>query len=535
MTQPFYLRSDVFLEPLFNQWFAWPYLISPAAAAMNIANHHTKIMKSYIANPKAHAVAVKNPALLGGPFMDFPAERESEIRALLERTIAESGDMIEFAAAVKAFDLRLLEESDGSSLESWYATLPAPLRGYVELVYDLNNQPSLRFIEALLYRSCYYKRSAQSVSLGLMQGDSRPFVLSTPRPPSEETLNLKVPFDHPFIDALFAMRATPQTQAEIRALLGDAQMLGGLPFEKLFTTKAPPSIPDRPPPGELRIRYFGHACVLFETSQVAILADPVISYAYPSEIPRYTMQDLPEHIDYVVITHSHQDHLHLETLLQLRHKIGQILVPKNNGGSLADPSLKLLLRHVGFPSVTEMEDLDGIDLPDGGRLEALPFLGEHADMNIRSKAAYFLNLVGKRIIVGADSSNLDPNLYRHLHHLTGDIHMMFLGMECVGGPMSWLYGPLLSKPLNRKKDHSRRFTGCDFKAASAITDLLNVGEIYIYAMGSEPWLNYFMSVNLNETSKPIVEANKLIEHCNKKNSHCERLFGCKEIIRRKQN
>ena len=35
-----YLRQDVVAEPLFNQWYAWSYLISPMTAAMYIANSH---------------------------------------------------------------------------------------------------------------------------------------------------------------------------------------------------------------------------------------------------------------------------------------------------------------------------------------------------------------------------------------------------------------------------------------------------------------------------------------------------------------
>ena len=49
---------------------------------------------------------------------------------------------------------------------------------------------------------------------------------------------------------------------------------------------------------------------------------------------RYTYADLPETIDYVLITHNHQDHCMFETLLQLRHRIKNIIVPKNNGGGL---------------------------------------------------------------------------------------------------------------------------------------------------------------------------------------------------------
>jgi len=47
--------------------------------------------------------------------------------------------------------------------------------------------------------------------------------------------------------------------------------------------------------------YFGHACILLETNDVSVLLDPVLSYTYESYISRYTYEDLPEVIDYVLI------------------------------------------------------------------------------------------------------------------------------------------------------------------------------------------------------------------------------------------
>jgi hypothetical protein len=82
-----YLRQNIQVEPLFNQWYAWTHLIAPHTAAMNVANSHVKKMQSYVNAPQLHADAVKNPAMLGGPFIDYQGRRVSEIRALWEKTI----------------------------------------------------------------------------------------------------------------------------------------------------------------------------------------------------------------------------------------------------------------------------------------------------------------------------------------------------------------------------------------------------------------------------------------------------------------
>src|SRR5262249_60889644 len=81
-----YLRPNIQVEPLFDYWYAWSHLIPPATAARNMTERHFKIMDSYINAPQVHANAVKNPKLLGGPFMDFGGERGDEIRKLREKT-----------------------------------------------------------------------------------------------------------------------------------------------------------------------------------------------------------------------------------------------------------------------------------------------------------------------------------------------------------------------------------------------------------------------------------------------------------------
>src|SRR5262249_19530540 len=158
-----YLRPNIQVEPLFDYWYAWSHLIPPATAARNMTERHFKIMDSYINAPQAHANAVKNPKLLGGPF--------------------------------------------------------------------------------------------------------------------------------------------------------------------------------------------GHACILLETPDINMLFDPVLSYTYESKVSRYTYEALPDSIDYVIITHNHQDHVLFETILQIRHKVKNFVAPASSGGFLQDPSLKLILKAIGCKNV----------------------------------------------------------------------------------------------------------------------------------------------------------------------------------------
>ncbi len=522
-----YLRQNVQLEPLFNQWYAWPLLIAPATAAMNIANSHIKIMKSYVMAPQIHAAANKNPAMRGGPFIDYEGKRVDEIKALMERTIKDQADKIKFAEAIASANELLSNEAKGYSLEPLYPSLPEVLKGYVELGYDLNNNPSVRFIENLLYESPLYDPSLQSLAFSTINQDERAFVFSTPRLEDDKNLHLRLPFNHEGIDELFKMREVPQPFGYIKEVLGFDNELDEK-FSSFVSEEAPPK-PRRYDGDGVRVRYYGHACILVETKDVSILTDPVISYSYDNPFFRYTYVDLPEVIDYVLITHSHADHLMFESLLQLRHKIKQIIVPRNGGGYLQDPSLKTMLRRVGFKNVVEVDEMETVEVPGGG-ITAVPFFGEHADLSIRTKTAHLVRLQGKSVMCAADSANIEPKLYEHVHKVTGDVDVLFLGMECDGAPLTWVYGSLLTKPVDRKMDHSRKLSGSDCDRGMGIVGQFNCKHVYVYAMGAEPWLDFVTSIKYDETSKQIIESNKLVDACQRRGIESERLYGVKELF-----
>ena len=79
----------------------------------------------------------------------------------------------------------------------------------VEIVYDLNNQPSFRLIEPLLYRSRLYDDAYQSVTLSVISADDRPFVMSTPRLEKGNAIQLQIPFASERYDQLFRMKREP--------------------------------------------------------------------------------------------------------------------------------------------------------------------------------------------------------------------------------------------------------------------------------------------------------------------------------------
>jgi len=499
-----FLHPEVILEPLVDRWYAWSHLISPATAALNIVRRHLKIMDSYVQAPMVHAAAVRNPAMIGGPFLDCGGKRVEEVRSLVAQTRRDRSQLLRLSEALIALSQLLEQHTTGETLEPLYADIPDELRGYVELVYDLNHRPSFRLLEALLYQSPYMDDSAQSIVLRRAPGQ-RPFVGSTPRLDAPDQLHLTWPLADPRIDTLARLRHVGRPKSELLAELGlDADE------EALFLSFLTPERSARhTPPAAARCRYLGHACLLFETPETAVLVDPFINHGTGEE--SFTYADLPPYIDTVLVTHNHKDHMPLETLLELRHRVGTIVVPRSSGGALQDPSLALMLRHVGFENVVQVDDLDVLRSGDV-TITAVPFLGEHGDLDIRSKSAYALRIGDFTALLAADSRNVEPKTYTHLRRVLGPIDTLFLGMECDGAPVSWVYGPLFPGGIQRRQDQHRRLAGSDCVRGVAMAEALGCRAAYVYAMGLEPWLSYIIATNYTPDSHPIVQANALVAH-----------------------
>jgi L-ascorbate metabolism protein UlaG (beta-lactamase superfamily) len=483
-------------------------------------------MDSYIKAPQVHAEAVKDPNLVGGPFIDYGGERVDEIRALRDETNRTRSHMMELSAALSDIDAILRARAKGFSLAPLYEEVPRILRGYIELVYDLNNNPSFRIIEPLLYKSHHYDRSSQSLMLSFTKGDKRPFALSTPRLEKRDSVHLRLPFDGEAADKLFRLRREPRQWGEIKETLGLYNEQCEV-FQSFLTSEPPPQ--RAPYVGDgVRWRYFGHACVLIETKRVSLLLDPLVSYTYPTDIPRYTYHDLPDFIDYVLLTHNHEDHVLFETLLQLRSKVKNVVLPRNATGLLQDPSLKLILQKIGFTNIIEIDDMESLSI-DGVEIIGIPFLGEHCDLDVKSKIAYAVRAGGRSLLFAADSCNLESCLYDHIRRDIGGFDTLFIGMECDGAPLTWLYKPFLTRRLERGMDDSRRLVGSNYEQAIGMVSRFDFQEVYVYAMGLEPWLGHVRGSRSTPQSRPIIESNLLVEECRKRGIISERLFGKKEM------
>lgn len=523
--EPLYLRPDVRVEALVNSFTAWLHTLAPVPAAMNLARVQLPMLDSFLRQPDVHAAAVANPRMKGGYFVDVPKTRLEEVRDLRDRIAGAEKPRLELSAAVEAAEKLLREQATGHDLTPLYGLLPAALHGVVELTYDLNHAPGLRFLEPVMYRGEARREDRQSIDLSLDDGSEPPFILSTPRLPAPGHLQLPLPLSHGAIDELFALQDKPRPFDQI---LESLEIGTGAEIRELRTllTDQPSAAEDRHIDSGGRIRYFGHACLLLQTPNTAILVDALLS-SHHAACDRYTYADLPDRIDYCLITHGHQDHVVLETLLHIRHRIGTVIVPRNGGGHREDPSLRLCLQSAGF-TVREVDDYDEIAF-DGGAIVATPFLGEHCDLDIRAKSTYWIRLAGKCVFVGADSSGLDRDHYRRIRENIGPVDIAFLGMECDGAPLNWLYSHLFTQPVPRSISVTRKLSGSNAAQALGIVQELGAGEAYVYAMGLEEWLQHIMATSYTPESYQLLQVAEFINSCREHDVRAELLLRRKEL------
>lgn len=517
--QRYRLRDSTLVEPLVNHWWAWPYLLSPAAASLHLRNYQLPVMRSYLQDPQAHLLASQDPELLGGPFVNVPIERAGEVQTLCDDTERLQHANIELADAITEGMRRLFADGKGQSLDDYYERMPEAMRGFAELVYDYNNGPNLRFVEGLLYESPYYDDSLQALRLTQAKTDKdRPFFMSTPRLDDPDAIDWAVPFASTEVDELFSLDVEPRTLSKI----ADERLLPLLDPEPVAPVESWTG-------DDVRIRYFGHACTLVEHKGTAILTDPLISVV-PGKggIDRFTYRDLPRRIDYALVTHNHCDHFVLETLLRLRHRIDCLVVPRSYGLLHGDVSLKTLCRKLGFKHVVEIDAFETLPLPEG-EIIAIPFFGEHGDL-AHGKTAYVVRTGHERILFGADSNCLDKKLYEHVRGYTGRIDTVFLGVEPVGAPLSWSYGAMFPRMQQQAIDSSRRQCGCDAQRALALLDAVGASRVYNYGMGEEPWLEHILALASAEDSPQIQESNRLLAKARTLGFlEAERLSGKTEI------
>ena len=159
-------------------------------------------------------------------------------------------------------------------------------------------------------------------------------------------------------------------------------------------------------PDEEVLVWFGHSSYLIQTGGKRILVDPVFCMASPVSFVNkpfkgtdvYKPEDMPDVIDYLVISHDHWDHLDYNTIKKLKNRIKTVICPLGVGEHF---------EYWGFnkEQIVELDWYDDANLDSGFLIHCLParhFSGRGLNANQSLWASFLLETPSRQIYIGGD-------------------------------------------------------------------------------------------------------------------------------------
>lgn len=181
---------------------------------------------------------------------------------------------------------------------------------------------------------------------------------------------------------------------------------------------------------KIKVTYITHACIKIEGEFGTLLTDPWILnepiYAFttwkfpPAIIPP---KDLTNNVDYIYISHPHEDHLHIPSIDHFSRDV-QILLPEySDYASLRAQTVERTIRELGFYNVRKIRAWETLELGGKTQFTIIPacktkywdwensgFVLEHHDCKI-------LNM---------NDCPSDAELYAEVDHRFGKIDLGFI-------------------------------------------------------------------------------------------------------------
>ena len=121
-------------------------------------------------------------------------------------------------------------------------------------------------------------------------------------------------------------------------------------------------------------------------------------------------------------------------------------------------------------------------------------------------------------------------MYENFREFAGSVDALFVGMECIGAPLSWVYGPILPIKPDHRRSQDRRSNGCNAASALKIAQAVRCKQAFVYAVGREPWVRYLLALNPTDNDIYMTEIATFIKRAAAQGGViAERLFGKAEI------
>ena len=181
---------------------------------------------------------------------------------------------------------------------------------------------------------------------------------------------------------------------------------------------------------KLIVTYVTHACIKINGPFGGLLTDPWILnepvYAFTTwKFPAAIMPpaEVQKNIDYVYLSHPHEDHLHIPSLNHLSRDLKILLPEYADYPCLRAQTVERTFREMGFHHIRKLKPFETIDLGRETYFTLIPAAKQkYWDWE---NSGFVLEHQGEKILNMNDCPS-DPELYREVDKRFGEIDIGFV-------------------------------------------------------------------------------------------------------------
>ncbi|HWQ31823.1 MAG TPA: MBL fold metallo-hydrolase [Blastocatellia bacterium] len=169
---------------------------------------------------------------------------------------------------------------------------------------------------------------------------------------------------------------------------------------------------------ELEVQMIGHACLRIEGRFGALLCDPwflnepifdCTTWRFPAAVvpPSEVVRDL----DYLFITHAHEDHFHIPSIDYISRDVQVLLVEYDHHPGLRAQTIERTMRALGFHRIRKLRSWETVSLSDEVTFTVIP--AARTRTHDWENAGFVIDHPGCRLINMNDNIG-DARLYREV-------------------------------------------------------------------------------------------------------------------------
>lgn len=266
---------------------------------------------------------------------------------------------------------------------------------------------------------------------------------------------------------------------------------------------------------EFRVTYVSHSCLKIEGQHGTLLCDPwfLNEPVYDYALWKFPAAVIPPHnviegVDYIYITHSHEDHFHIPSLDYVPRHTTMILAEYTHHSSLRAQTIERVLRLMGFHRIVKLQPWETFSMRNSIPLISIPSAPTRS--HDWENSGFVVEHPGCRLINMNDNIS-DEMLCTEIRRRFDSFDIGFI--QAAGGSN---FPACFKMPLDRAQSElQKKIT--NFSEQDRLIDMLKLRRAVAIA-GDFAWYDdLYFDYNITARATPVF----LQEHVRKTHPGCE--------------